>query len=88
MTVVQRNVKAMAVQMTLNANMNCAKQVASAGAIISFLFRQGPSQRSSRSGQSLMIFSVESFVMYVSTRIETFSQHEQSISETVLKEVF
>ncbi|KAF9949286.1 MutS protein msh5 [Mortierella alpina] len=38
-------------------------QVASAGAIISFLFRQGPSQRSSRSGHAPMIFSVESFVI-------------------------
>ncbi|KAG9319483.1 hypothetical protein KVV02_002732 [Mortierella alpina] len=39
------------------------ESVASAGAIISFLFRQGVSQRSSRNEHSLMIFSVESFVI-------------------------
>ncbi|KAF9923346.1 MutS protein msh5 [Mortierella alpina] len=39
------------------------ESVASAGAIISFLFRQGPTQRSSRNEHSLMIFSVGSFVI-------------------------
>ncbi|CAO3566882.1 unnamed protein product [Mortierella alpina] len=48
------------------------ESVASAGAIISFLFRQGPPQRSSGNGHSLMIFSIESFVMYVLTRNKTF----------------